>query len=75
MRESDLKLEKMEALIPTKRDRREVDRYFTEKRKERDVAKRRSGTGKKSGKKKTTDSKSSSKGLKNEDMSEQIKMF
>lgn len=33
MRESDLKLEKMAALIPTKKARREVDRYFAQKKK------------------------------------------
>ena len=75
MRESDLKLEKMEALIPTKRERREVDRYFAEKRKEREAAKIKSSTSKKSHKKKTIGSKSSSKVVKNEGKSEQMKMF
>ena len=32
MREGDLKLEKMAALIPTKAARREVERYFMKKR-------------------------------------------
>lgn len=36
MRESDLKLEKMAALIPTKAARMEVDRYFELKRRERE---------------------------------------
>ena len=55
MRESDLKLEKMAALIPTKTARREVDRYFAQKRKVRDTAKkstssRKKGTSKQSSK-------------------------
>ncbi len=33
MREGDLKLEKMAALIPTKKARKEVDRYFADKKK------------------------------------------
>lgn len=56
MRESDLKLEKMAALIPTKTARREVDRYFAQKRKERDTAKKSTSSGKKD------TSKQSSKG-------------
>ena len=75
MRESDLKLEKMEALIPTKRERREVDRYFSAKRKEREATKRKSGTGKRSNTKKTSVPKPPSKVLKNGDKSEQMKMF
>ena len=39
MRESDLKLEKMVALIPTKAARKEVERYFDQKRKEREAKK------------------------------------
>lgn len=35
MRESDLKLEKMAALIPTKAARKEVDRYFMKKHQEK----------------------------------------
>lgn len=38
MRESDLKLEKMAALIPTKTVRKEVDRYFAQKREERNLS-------------------------------------
>ncbi|MEG2012898.1 MAG: AAA domain-containing protein [Anaerovoracaceae bacterium] len=38
MRESDLKLEKMAAMIPTKTDRKEVDRFFAQKRKELDAS-------------------------------------
>lgn len=38
MRESDLKLENMAALIPTKNARREVDQFFDKKRKKRDTA-------------------------------------
>lgn len=66
MRQSDLKLEKMAALIPTKIERREVDRYFAEKRKEREVAKVKSGAGKKYGTKKSMSSKTKVKGTKNE---------
>lgn len=40
MRESDLKLDKMAALIPTKTERKEVDLYFAQKFKERGVTKR-----------------------------------
>ena len=36
VRESDLKLEKMVALIPTKIARKEVEKYFAQKRKERE---------------------------------------
>lgn len=36
MRENDLKLEKMAVLIPTKKARKEVERYFLQKRKERE---------------------------------------
>lgn len=37
MRENDLKLSKMAALIPTKKVRKEVEHYFSAKRKEREV--------------------------------------
>lgn len=47
MRESDLKLEKMAALIPTKTARKEVQRYFAQRRKERDAANKIRGKGKK----------------------------
>lgn len=40
MRESDLKLEKMAALIPTKTARKEVDRYFAQKKKALDAKKK-----------------------------------
>ena len=72
MRESDLKLEKMAALIPTKTARREVDRYFAQKRKARDTAKKSTSSGKKN------ISKQSSKGSikkKNDKMYEQLEMF
>ena len=39
MREDDLKLEKMAALIPTKKQRQEVDRFFIKKRKENEMKK------------------------------------
>ena len=39
MRESDLKLEKMAALIPTKTARKEVDKYFEQKKKLHNVKK------------------------------------
>lgn len=42
MRESDLKLEKMAELIPTKTARKEVDRYFANKRKIREAEKKAS---------------------------------
>lgn len=47
MRESDLKLEKMAALIPTKTARKDVERYFAQRRKERDEANRIRSKGKK----------------------------
>lgn len=47
MRESDLKLEKMAALIPTKTVRKEVDRYFAQRRKEREAANKVETKGKK----------------------------
>ena len=47
MRESDLKLEKMAALIPTKTARKEVDRYFAQKRKERESSNKVGVQGKK----------------------------
>lgn len=40
MRESDLKLEKMATLIPTKTARKEVDRYFAQKKKALDAKKK-----------------------------------
>ena len=36
MREGDLRLEKMAALIPNKKERKIVDKYFSDKRKERE---------------------------------------
>lgn len=61
MRESDLKLEKMAALIPTKTARKEVDRYFAQKKKALD-AKKKATAPKKA---KTT----------RKDLSGQMKMF
>jgi len=67
IREGDLRLEKMAALIPTKKERKIVDKYFSDKRKEREK--------KSPPKAKTTAKKSSvSKKKENED-SDQIKLF
>lgn len=44
MRKGDLKLEKMAALIPTKRDRKAVDAYFEAKAKDREEKKRSTST-------------------------------
>ena len=41
MRESDLKLKKMAELIPTKAARKEVDKYFAQKRKEREAKRKK----------------------------------
>lgn len=46
MRESDLKLEKMAALILTKTARKEVDRYFAQRRKKRDTTKKKASQSK-----------------------------
>ena len=60
MRESDLKLEKMAALIPTKAARSEVNKYFFAKKKALEA------------KKKAATTKNSSK---DKDNSEQMTMF
>lgn len=69
MRESDLKLEKMAALIPTKTARKEVDRYFTQKRKERETIKKGAPSNKKST---PTDTKKKAAETNSED---QLKLF
>lgn len=69
MRESDLKLEKMAALIPSKTARREVDRYFSAKKKEIETKKNSANT------KKTTSTKKSSNASKGKDKDAQMKMF
>lgn len=68
MRESDLKLEKMAALIPTKTARKEVDRYFAQKKKTLDAKKKTSAL-----RKATTAQKNSQHPSK--DIPGQIKMF
>lgn len=67
MRESDLKFEKMAALIPTKAARKEVDKYFAQKKKEKETTNNKK-------KKKSTSKKTPSK-PKNNDEPEQLKMF
>lgn len=47
MREGDLKLEKMAALIPTKKAENEVRQYFAKKRKERETEKKKNAPSKK----------------------------
>lgn len=47
MREGDLKLEKMLALIPTKKAENEVRQYFAKKRKERETEKKKTAPSKK----------------------------
>lgn len=69
MRESDLKLEKMAALIPSKTARKEVDRYFSAKKKEIETKKNSANT------KKTTSTKKSSNASKGKDKDAQMKMF
>ena len=69
MRESDLKLEKMAALIPTKTVRKEVDKYFLGKKKDNEAQKKASAP------KKTTTTKKSSNKTKRKDDSGQMKMF
>lgn len=68
MRESDLKLEKMAALIPTKTARKEVDRYFAQKKKTLDAKKKTTAP-----RKATTAQKNSQHPSK--DIPGQIKMF
>ena len=69
MRESDLKLEKMAALIPTKTARREVDRYFAQKKK--DIESKKKATTSK----KATSSPKSKSGTTSKNDPEQMKMF
>lgn len=65
MREGDLKLEKMAALIPTKTARRAVDRYFAQKKKEQEAKQ----------KKTTSKATKAATKKKNADGFEQMKMF
>ena len=69
MRESDLKLEKMAALIPTKTARSEVNKYFFAKKKELEAKKKAAAP------KKTATLKKSSKSLKSKDDPEQMKNY
>ena len=69
MRESDLKLEKMAALIPTKTARREVDKYFSQKKKDIESKKKATTSGK------ATSSQKSKSGTTSKDDPEQMKMF
>ena len=69
MRESDLKLEKMAALIPTKAARSQVNKYFLAKKKELEAKKKAEAP------KKTVATKKSSGKSKSKDDPEQIKMF
>lgn len=69
MRESDLKLEKMAALIPTKAARSQVNKYFFAKKKEIEAKKKATAP------KKTSATKKSSGKSKSKDDPEQIKMF
>lgn len=69
MRESDLKLEKMAALIPTRAARSEVNKYFFAKKKELEAKKKAAAP------KKTAPTKKSSNAPKDKDDSEQMKMF
>lgn len=55
MREGDLKLEKMAALIPTKKARKDVDLYFAQRRKERESTKKKIPQNTKSKSKKLSD--------------------
>jgi hypothetical protein len=66
MRESDLKLEKMAALIPTKTARSQVNKYFFAKKKELEAKKKTTAP------QKTATTKKSSK---SKDDSDQMKMF
>lgn len=69
MRESDLKLEKMVALIPTKAARSEVNKYFFAKKKALEEKKKAAAP------KKTSPAKKSSGKTKSKDDPEQMKMF
>ena len=67
MREGDLRLEKMAALIPTKKERKIVDKYFSDKRKEREK--------KNPPKAKSPAKKSSVSKKKENEATDQIKLF
>ena len=68
MRESDLKLEKMAALIPTKAAHSQVNKYFYERRKQNEVKKKATAS-------KTAVSKKSSSKPKGKDDPNQMKIF
>ena len=70
MRESDLRLEKMAALIPTKAARSQVNKYFFAKKKEEIEAKKKATAPKK-----TSATKKSLSASEDEDDSKQMKMF
>lgn len=69
MRESDLRLEKMAALIPTKAARSQVNKYFFAKKKEIEAKKKATAP------KKTSATKKSLSASEDEDDSKQMKMF
>ena len=69
MRESDLKLEKMAALIPTKTARREVDKYFAQKKKDIESKKKATTSNK------ATSSPKSKSGTTSKNDPEQMKIF
>lgn len=69
MRESDLKLEKMAALIPTKTARREVDKYFAQKKKDVERQKKAAAP------KKSAASKNSTSAAKTKNDPAQFKLF
>lgn len=69
MRESDLRLEKMAALIPTKAARSQVNKYFFAKKKEIEAKKKATAP------KKTSATKKSPSASEDEDDSKQMKMF
>lgn len=69
MRESDLKLEKMAALIPTKAARSQVNKYFFAKKKEIEAKKKATAP------KKISATKKSLSASEDEDDSKQMKMF
>ena len=68
MRESDLKLEKMAALIPTKAARSQVNKNFSEKNKQHEVKKKNAAS-------KTAIAKKSSSKPKGKDDPNQMKIF
>ena len=69
MRESDLRLEKMAALIPTKAARSQVNKYFFAKKKEIEAKKKATAP------KKTSATKKARSASEDEDDSKQMKMF